>query len=48
MRRRYVAEVALTWEEGDAIARTFSTPGHHTVWAHPDLISKRILDVHEV
>lgn len=42
-----VAEVELTWEEGDAIARTFSR-GHHTVWAHPELISRRVIQVHRM
>jgi hypothetical protein len=45
----FVAEVPLDWSDGDAIARTFpASPGHHTVWAHPDLISQRVTQVHPV
>jgi hypothetical protein len=43
-----VAEVEVTWREGDAVARTLSTRGHHTLWAHPDLIAQRVRRVHAV
>jgi hypothetical protein len=48
LRRSHIAEVELTWEEGDAIARTLTTAGHHTLWAHPDLVFARVLAVHAV
>jgi hypothetical protein len=41
MRREYVAEVTLTWKEGDAIARTFSSAGHLTLWGNPELLATR-------
>lgn len=48
LEKPYVAEIVLTWEEGDAIARTLSTNGHHTVWADPASISNRVRNVYEV
>lgn len=46
--RRYVAEIELDWRDGDSIARTFRTTGHHTIWAHPDLIAGRVRAIHPV
>jgi hypothetical protein len=46
LRRGFVAELELTWRDGDAIARTFKTPGHHTLWGHPDLLLSRVVDIH--
>jgi len=48
LRRDYIAELSLTWKEGDALARTFSTPGHHTLWGHPDQLLGRVVAVHAV
>jgi hypothetical protein len=47
-RKQYVAEFVLEAEEGDAVARTFKTRGHHTVWANQALAHRRVRDVHEV
>jgi len=46
LRREYIAELSLTWKEGDAVARTLSTPGHHTLWGNPELLLKRVMNVH--
>jgi hypothetical protein len=46
LRRDYIAEVTLTWREGDALARTFRTSGHHTLWAHPEQVWRRVVQVH--
>src|SRR5690348_3027090 len=36
----FVAEIELTSGDGDAVARTLSTRGHHTVWAHAELVAR--------
>ena len=46
--KRRVAEIVLISEEGDAIARTLKTRGHHTLWADPTAIANRSNDIHNV
>ena len=48
IRKPFVAEIELTWENGDAVARTLSTRGHHTAWAHAALVVQRVRRVYPV
>src|SRR5437016_407589 len=43
-----VAEIELSSDDGDAAARTLSTRGHHTVWAHAELVARRVRRVYPV
>lgn len=47
LRKPIIAEVLLVAEEGDCIARTLHTRGHHTVWGAPERISQRVLRTHQ-
>ncbi len=47
-RKQYVAELVLEAEEGDGVARTFKTRGHHTVWTDAALAILRVRHVHDV
>ena len=48
LRHPYVAEIALTPEEGDDVARTLRTRGHHTLWVEAESVRRRVVAIHGV
>jgi hypothetical protein len=49
IRKRWVAELRLDADEGDAIATTFPrSRGHRTVWAEAESAYRRVNTVHEI
>jgi hypothetical protein len=45
---RFVAELSIPDDAPVEFRRTFSSPGHHTLWGDPDILVGYVVSVHPV